>query len=336
MTTETVKTIADIARIAGVSKATVSRALNDSPLVSVVTRERVQAIAHEHGFEMNDPARRLSLRQSNVIALITYGYEPSERMPDAFMLEIMSGLTAGLHAAGYDMLVIQIKSGDTGWVARYLDSGRVDGFVLLAASCTEEHLRTLEARGAPFVAWGLRSNTNHYSTVNGDSFAGARMATEHLLRTGHSRIAFIGGTSGDVETLDRYDGYAAALTAAGIAVDDSLVTYGWYSPDSAAARMRELLEDHDDIDGVFACSDLMAIAAIEELDAHGRSVPDDVAVIGYDDIAIAAHNDPPLTTVRQPGPLAGRLLAESLIRRLSTGVVTHVSMPAELVVRKSA
>src|SRR5215469_15560545 len=96
--TETVKTIADIARIAGVSKATVSRALNDSPLVSVVTRERVTAIAREHGFEMNDPARRLSRRQSNVIALVTYPYESSDWVPDAFVLEIMSGLTAGLHA----------------------------------------------------------------------------------------------------------------------------------------------------------------------------------------------------------------------------------------------
>jgi DNA-binding LacI/PurR family transcriptional regulator len=336
MTTERVKTIADIARIAGVSKATVSRALNASPLVSAETRDRVTAIAREHGFEMNDSARRLSRRQSNVIALVTYAYEPSERQPDAFVLEIMSGLTAGLHADGYDLLVIQIASGDTSWIARYLDSGRVDGFVLLGSSCTTEHLRTLEARSAPFALWGLTSDSRSYSTVIGDSFAGGRMATEHLLRTGHTRIAFIGGPITETEVQDRYRGYVAALDAAGIATDDALIAYGNYSPASGAARIRELLDSHGDIDAVFVCSDLMAIAAIEELRASGRNVPEDVAVVGYDDIATAAHSDPPLTTVRQPGPLAGRLLAQSLIQYLSTGAVTHVSIPAELVVRGSA
>ncbi len=336
MEIERVKTIADIARIAGVSKATVSRALNDSSLVSAVTRERVWAIAREHGFEMNDSARRLSRRQSNVIALVTYAYAASEKLPDAFVLEIMSGLTAGLHADGYDLLVIQIVSGDTSWIARYLDSGRVDGFVLLAASCTEDHLRALEKRGAPFVIWGLASDSRTYSSVSGDSFAGGRMATERLLQTGRNRIAFIGGPITEREVQDRYGGYVAALEAVGIAVDDALVAYGDYRAESGAAKIHELLERRDEIDSVFVCSDVMALAAIEELRAHGRNVPQDVAVVGYDDIAIAAHSDPPLTTVRQPGPLAGRLLAQSLIQYLRTGAVTHASIPAELVVRGSA
>jgi DNA-binding LacI/PurR family transcriptional regulator len=336
MVTERVKTIADIARIAGVSKATVSRALNDSPLVSVATRERIRGIAREHGFQMNDPARRLSRRRSDVIAFVTYEYAASERVPDAFVLEIMSGLSGGLHAGGYDLLVIQTASDDTSWIARYLDSGRVDGFVLLAASCTVEQMRALEARGAPFVIWGLESDTRNYGTVSGDSFAGGRMATEHLLRTGRNRVAFIGGPITESEVQDRYGGYAAALGAAGIAVDDELVAYGDYKPESGAAKMRELLEHRADIDAAFVCSDVMAVAAIEELRAHGRTVPGDVAVVGYDDVAIAAHSDPPLTTVRQPGPLAGRLLAQSLIQYLSTGVVTHASIPAELVVRGSA
>lgn len=336
METERVRTIADIARIAGVSKATVSRALNDSSLVSAVTRERVWTIAREHGFEMNDSARRLSRRQSNVIALVTYAYKASERLPDAFVLEIMSGLTAGLHGGGYDLLVIQIAAGDTSWVARYLDSGRVDGFVLLGSSCTEEHLRTLEKRSAPFVIWGVASDSRTHSSVSGDSFAGGRMATEHLLRTGHRKIAFIGGPITEREVQDRYEGYAAALGAAGVPVDDDLVAYGDYRPESGATKVRELLERDDELDSVFVCSDLMALAAIEALRALGRNVPEDVAVIGYDDVAIAAHSDPPLTTVRQPGPLAGRLLAQSLIQYLRTGAVTHVSIPAELVVRGSA
>jgi DNA-binding LacI/PurR family transcriptional regulator len=347
MTADRVKTIADIARIAGVSKATVSRALNDSTLVSAETRERIREIARQHGFEMNATARSLSRRQSNVVALATYPYEPfgpsesspgfiaGDKLPDTFVLELMSGLFAGLHTHGYDLLVIQIESRDTGWISRYLDSGRVDGFVLMSANCTMKHLEALETRGAPFVVWGLDSTSHAYSTVSGDSYAGGRIATKHLLDGGRRRIAFIGGPDMEQEAQDRYRGYVTALRAANVGVDESLVTYGWYSTESATLRMRELLGRHDDIDGVFACSDVMAIAAIEELRAAGRRVPEDVAVVGYDDVALAAHTDPPLTTVRQAGPLAGRLLADSLVQQLRTGAVGHVSIPAELVVRDS-
>lgn len=348
MTVDRVRTIADIARIAGVSKATVSRALNDSTLVNAATRQRIREIAEQHGFEMNATARSLSRRQSNVVALATYPYKlfgpdeaspgvtPGDKLPDAFVLEVMSGLTAGLHARGYDLLVIQIDSRDTGWISRYLDSGRVDGFVMMSANCTPKQLEALEARGAPFVVWGLDSSSHAYSTVSGDSYAGGRIATRHLIDGGRRRIAFLGGPAMEQEAQDRFRGYATALRGANLAVDETLVTYGWYSAESATVRMRELIEHHDDLDAVFACSDVMAIAAIDELRAAGRRVPEDVAVVGYDDVSLAAHTDPPLTTVRQAGPLAGRLLADSLIQQLQTGAVGHVSIPAELVVRQSA
>jgi DNA-binding LacI/PurR family transcriptional regulator len=271
-----------------------------------------------------------------VIALVTYPYAPSVDVPDAFLLEIMSGLGAGLHAGGYDLLMIQIAVGDTSWIARYLDSGRVDGFVLLSSSCTDEHLQALETRGAPCVVWGRKSEGRGFSTVTGDSLAGGRMATEHLLCSGRRRIAFIGGPYHEDEVRDRLSGYAAALAEHGIDFDESLVAYGDYTPESGAARMGELLERAGDLDAVFVCSDLMAITAIDELRARGRGVPGDVSVVGYDDIAIAAHSDPPLTTIRQPGPLVGRLLAQSAISRVTTAAVTHASIPAELVVRISA
>ncbi|MGD0198310.1 MAG: LacI family DNA-binding transcriptional regulator [Solirubrobacteraceae bacterium] len=336
MAEDRVKTIVDIARLAGVSKATVSRALNDSPLVSAATRGRILAIAQEHGFEMNDPARRLSLRQSNVVALVTYRYAPSVKLPDAFVLEVMSGLTASLHVAGYDLLVIQIAPGDTDWVSRYRDSGRVEGFVLLAAQCTREHLATLSGRHIPFVLWGEQPDAHEYCSVTGDSLAGGRIATERLLEVGRRRIAFLGGLPDEAEVKDRHGGYLAALAAAGLAPDDALVAYGDWRAESGQQVMEELLARAPDIDGVFACSDLMALGAIDALRAHGLRVPDDVAVVGYDDVALAAHSDPPLTTIRQSGPVIGRLLAETLIQHLRTGAVANVSIPAELVVRGSA
>ena len=331
-----VQTIADIARLAGVSKSTVSRALNDSPLIGVETKDRIREIAREHRFHMNDPARRLSLKQSNVVALVTYEYKADLSVPDAFMLEIMSGITAGLHANGYDLLVIQVAPNDTDWVRTYLESGRADGFILMAASCTKRHIAALAEREAPFILWGIPPGTHGYCSVGGDSFAGGKTATEHLLRTGRSRIAFVGGYAGASEVQDRLRGYEAALREAGQEVDPKLVAYGDFSERSGAAAMAALLERAGDIDAVFVNSDRMAIAAMDEIRAQGRVVPDDIAVVGYDDVSIAQHSDPPLTTIRQDGPLAGRLLAQNLVQHLATGVITNVSIPAELVVRKSA
>jgi DNA-binding LacI/PurR family transcriptional regulator len=331
-----VQTIADLARLAGVSKSTVSRALNDSPLIGGETKRRIRAIAGEHRFQMNEPARRLSLKQSQIVALVTYAYEADWAVADAFSLEIMSGVSAGLHANGYDLLLIQITPKDTEWVGRYLGSGRVDGFILMAASCTQQHISTLVEASAPFIIWGSMPGSHDYCSVDGDSFAGGRTAAAHMLRSGRRRVAFIGGPARAREVEERYRGYSAALREAGTQAEDALVEYGDYSPASGAAAMRALLERAGDLDGVFVSSDLMAIAAIEELHAQGRRVPEDVAVVGYDDVSLAAHSDPPLTTIRQNGPLAGRLLAENLVQNLRTGAVTNVTIPADLVVRKSA
>ena len=331
-----VQTVADIARLAGVSKSTVSRALNDSPLIGAETKERIRAIAEEHRFQINIPARRLSLRQSNTVAFATYPYRDDSSVPDVFMLEIMSGISGALHRDGYDMLVVHIDPGDTEWTRQYLDTGRADGFILMSAKCTRHHIETLVEMNAPFIIWGEPLPGLRYCSVNGDSFAGGKLATEHLLGSGRARIAFLGGPPSAQEVMDRYKGYEAALSAAGRTPDPVLVAHGDYSPQSGAAAMNRLLEQAPDVDAVFVNSDLMAIAAIEAIHELGRRVPEDVAVVGYDDVSVSRHTNPPLTTIRQNGPLAGRLLAQNLVQHLQTGVVTNVSIPAELVVRESA
>jgi len=336
MSRRTRYTIADIALAAGVSKSTVSRALNDSPLIGAETKQRIRDVAREHDFQMNDAARRLSLNRSHAIALMTYAYKAEFSVPDAFMLEIMSGISSGLHANDYDLLVIQVDPHDTGWARRYLETGRVDGFILLSASCTQDHLATLVDMRAPFIVWGAPPGTSGCCSVSGDSFAGGRIATEHLLRSGRKRVAFLGGPASEQEIQDRYRGYETALRNAAIPVDPDLVAYADYSDISAAAIMRQLLERAPDLDAVFVNSDLMALAAMRAIREHGRRVPDDIAIVGYDDISLARYSDPPLTTIRQNGPLAGRLLAQNLIQHLQTGVVTSVTIPAELVERGSA
>lgn len=329
-------TIADIARLAGVSKSTVSRALNDSPLIGNETKERVRAIAVQQRFQVNVPARRLSLKQSHTIGFVTYAYTKNSRVPDVFMLEIMSGISVALHAHGYDLLVVHVDSQDNEWAREYLETGRVDGFILLSATCTESHLETLADVRAPFVIWGPPAPDHSYSSVSGDNVAGGKIATEHLLGIGRRRVAFLGGWVGAVEVKDRLRGYEVALQEAGHAVDPALVAYGDFSEASGGVAMRQLLQRAPDLDAVFVNSDLMAISAMDAIREDGRSVPDDIAVIGYDDVSIAQYSNPPLTTIRQDGPLSGKLLAQTLIQRLQTGVVTNVSIPAELVVRTSA
>jgi DNA-binding LacI/PurR family transcriptional regulator len=335
MGSDTVQTIADIARLAGVSKSTVSRALNDSPLIGDETKERIRAIAEEHRFQINLPARRLSLKQSNTIAFVTYAYKQASTVPDMFMLELQSGIATGLHESGYDMLIVQVDPDDTNWASAYLETGRADGFIVLQATCTQSHIETLLALNAPFAIWGVHGQGKGYCSVAGDDVAGGRIAVGHLLDTGRSRIAFLGGPAKAFEVRDRVRGYEEALADAGIEVDPSLVAHGDYTAASGAATMRALLEQAPDIDAVFVTSDTMAIAAMDAIREHGRSVPADVAVVGYDDISTAQLCNPPLTTIRQSGPLAGRLLAQNLVQYMRTGVVTSVSIPAELVIRES-
>jgi DNA-binding LacI/PurR family transcriptional regulator len=334
-----VNTIADIAKIAGVSKSTVSRALNGSSLIGVETRERIVAIAREHRFEMNAPARQLRLRQSRSVAIVTQALKTGgSTLPDVFMLEMMSGISAGLSEQQYDLLVIHSQPDESAWAKRYFETGRVAGLILMSSTCSTGQLEEVLAVGVPFIMWGDRPSDHAYCSVSGDSFAGGRFATEHLLRAGRRRIAFLGGPAQAIEVRQRRRGYEAALGEAGIAPDPALVTHVfWHPPEvTGPTAMRELLERAPDLDGVFVNSDMLAIAAMDTLREHGRTVPDDVAVVGYDDISVARYSNPPLTTVRQNGPLAGRLLAKHLVEHLETGVITNVSIPAELVVRGSA
>jgi DNA-binding LacI/PurR family transcriptional regulator len=333
-----VQTITDIARLAGVSKSTVSRALNDSPLVGVETKDRIRAIAQEHEFQLNVPAQRLSRRQSRVVGLPMFDWGKGPAAMDLFMLEIMGGISSGLHTEGYDLLVLQVPIDDVGWGRRTVESGRADGFVLLSASCSPDQIDSLVASDVPFVIWGAASPDHSYCSVTGDSFTGGRLATEHLLANGRSRIAAVGGPEWSWEIRDRRRGYEAALAAAGLEVDPRLVVHTpWSEAErSAAAAVAELLELEPELDGIVANSDFFALGAIEALRTHGRSVPDDVGVVGYDDVSVAAFGNPPLTTIRQDGPLAGRLLARGLVQFLQTGAVSSSTIPAQLVVRGSA
>lgn len=336
MSKQTVKTIADIARLAGVSKSTVSRALNDSPLIGEQTKAKVRSIAREHNFQINIPARQLSMKQSRTIAFVTHAYHKDFSVADLFGLEIMGGISSGLAAQGYDLLVIHVDPHDTKWAHQYFDTGRVDGFILMTSSRKQAHVKALMEINAPFITWGIPQPRQKYCSVTGDNFTGGRLATERLISLGRRKIGFIGGPDYEVEVQHRLDGYKSALQSSGRSVAPALIEFGDFSNTSGAEAMKRLLQKSADMDAVFVNSDLMAIAAMDVIREHGRRVPEDIAVIGYDDLSIAEHSNPPLTTIRQNVPLAGRLLAQNLIQYLQSGMATNVTIPVELIIRKSA
>jgi len=337
MSKKTVQTLEDIAQLANVSTSTVSRALNNSPLISQETKERIQAIARKHHYRINIPARNLRLRHSQTIAFVAPIYSPAFFSgEDLFGMGMLSGIGKGLHTLGYDLLVIHVDSDDTSWAQSYLESGRVDGFILLTSHHKPSLIKTLVEADIPFIGWGVPVPESNYCSVTGDNLTGGRLATQHLIDLGRRQVAFLGGPEASLTIQHRLKGYENALQTAGHRVDPHLLAYTDYSYDSGVAAMQRLLRQSPDLDAVFVTSDLMAIGAINVIQNSGKRVPADIAVVGYDDLPIAIYNNLPLTTIRQNFPLVGKLLAENLIQYLQTGVVNNVTTPVELVIRKSA
>lgn len=332
-----VQTLDDIARLANVSRSTVSRALNDSPLLSQATKERIQAIAREHQFRVNVAARNLRLRTSRTIAFVAPGLAANCFSPEnPFGLEMLGSISYGLRLLDYDCLIVQRDPHDSAWARHYLESGRAGGFIVIGSDTVSFDIETLVTLKAPFIVWGAPIPPWQYCTVTGDNAAGGRLATEHLIRSGRRRIGFIGGPEDTATAQDRFRGYSQAFAAAGQPVDPAIVVAGDYSYESGGEAMQRLIDQAPDLDAVFVTGDLMAIAAITAIQARGKRVPEDIAVVGYDDLAIARYSTLPLTTIRQNIPMAGQLLAQTLITHLETGQVTNVTVPVELVVRQSA
>jgi len=337
MSKKTISTLEDIAQLANVSRSTVSRALNDSPLISQETKERIQTIAREHNFRINVPARNLRLRQSQTIAFVAPVYSPEFLSDeDLFGMAILGGIGKGLHALDYDLLIVHVNPDDTTWVQSYMDSGRVDGFIILASNRRQEHIQTLVEMGAPFIAWGVPVLEFNYCSVTGDNLTGGILATQHLIQLGRRQVAFLGGPHSELTVQYRFKGYENALRATDQSVYPNLLAYGDYTYASGMAAMQRLLEQAPDLDAVFVNSDLMALGAIQTIQNCGKRIPEDIAIVGYDDLSIASYNSLPLTTIRQNFSLVGQLLAQNLIDYIQTGVITNVITPVELVIRRSA
>ena len=330
--TASVKTLADIAALVGVTPATVSRALSGHARISPATRCRVMEIAEQHGFRINQTARNLRLGRTDAIGVvIPLGHQSAQRVSDPFYTALIGQLVDGLARREQAMLLSAVTPHDASWLDNLAYSGRVDGIVVLCQSDQDAVLRQSAKTYRPLVVWG--EGGRDYCCVGTDNRQGGRLATEHLLALGRRRIAFAGMI--DIPELDaRHAGYLDALAAAQVTPVARVPVPLAFDPD--VPLLERLFLEQTDIDGVVAASDVIAIHVIRALRDHGRRVPDDVAVVGYDDVSLAAHTTPSLTTVRQDLALAATTLLDLLFRRIGGEDTPSERLPLQLVTRQSA
>jgi len=328
--------MADIAHLAGVSVSTVSRALNGSPLISQDTRDRIGELARTLDYSINVSAQNLRLKQNRTIAVvIPYDKASRQHISDPFFLAMVGSLADALTERDFDMLLSRVDAESLESAARVINSGVAIGVILIGQWRHHDQLNQLAARHVPIVVWGTQVPQQLYCTVGGDNVAGGALATQHLLDGGRRRIVFVGDPQLP-EVAHRHRGYVERLNAAGIAPSARLLLKVPFDADQARAAIARLCERGVAFDAVFACSDVLATAAMQVLHLFGRSVPSDVAVVGYDDIEWASHANPPLTSVRQPIARAGVELVDALLRVIDGGTVPPRTLPVELVVRASS
>lgn len=328
--------MADIARLAGVSVSTVSRALNDSPLVNPATRERVQQLARSLNYSINLSAQNLRLRKNQTIAVVVpYDAQTRQHISDPFFLAIVGSIADALTDRGYDMLLARVDAERLDSAAALVDGGRAIGLVIIGQWRHHDQLNELAARKLPLVVWGGQLAQQLYCSVGGDNVGGGLLATRHLLQQGRRRILFLGDARLPEVQLRR-QGYQQALREAGVEIDAKLELPAPFEIMAAREMLDRFLAARPKLDAVVACSDLLALQAVQALRAAKRQVPGQVAVVGYDDMPVATYSDPPLTTVHQPVGPAGTEIVDAMLALLRGERVAPRMLPVHLVVRESA
>ena len=327
--------MADVARLAGVSASTVSRAFAGSTLVPPATRDEILRVAKDAGYVVNRSAQRLRNGRTDTVGIVVpLGSEPTRALSDPFFLQIIGQLADAISARGYDVLLIKMDAAGGDALERLAASQRADGLIIVGQSDQHEALNQLAGHFQPFVVWGACLPGQAYCSVGVDNVGGGVVATARLLEYGRRRVAFVGPVRFPEAGL-RHDGYLAAHAKAGVRVAPELHVDADFSAEATMAAMAELDGRGEPYDAVFAASDVIAIAAMAHLRATGRRVPEDVAVVGFDDLPIAAHAHPPLTTVRQDLTQGALFLVENLFRRMAGDPAPSSIISPKLVVRDS-
>jgi DNA-binding LacI/PurR family transcriptional regulator len=325
-------TLEDLARLAGVSISTVSRALNDQPLISTRTKQRIWALAREHDYPFRASMPQAPIGAEGSVVIVT----PNMRgrplpLSHPFFLELLASIGEAARDRACDFTVSHVAPANLEDLMTTATTSRADGVIFLGQSMLHEELNELAGTDARFVVWGAHLPGQKYRSIGSDNLLGGRRATLHLARLGRKRILFIGGS--DPEALQRRKGYLEALEEAGLDADPSLICKVEFELESAEAEVSRLLRHKTRFDGIVAASDLIALGAIRALRRAEIGVPEDVSVVGYDDMLLSRLSTPALSTIRQDTQRAGQLLVASILDSAADDVPSL--LPTELIIRES-
>jgi DNA-binding LacI/PurR family transcriptional regulator len=330
----------DIAYLAGVSQATVSRALRGSPLVNEETRRRIQVAVEELNYTVDKNASNLRSQHSGTLALLIFEDPTADDSHiNPFFLSMLGSITRACALQGYDLLIsFQQLSRD--WHADYADSKKADGIILLGygdylAYC--DKLEKLVQQGTHSVRWGAVLDDQPDVSIGCDNFLGGQLVADHLVEQGCKRIAFIGFASSHYpEFFARYRGYADALARAGLPIDPQLQIDAETTEQAGYEAAQALVAAGHPFDAIFTASDLIAFGAMRALGEHGIRIPEQVALAGFDDIPMARFVNPPLTTVLQDTKPAGQWLVDTLLQQIRGEPAKNMILPVKLMVRRSS
>ena len=329
-----IRNIAELARLAGVSAGTVSRALANKALVNKETRERIQALARAHGFRPNQMARRLRVQETRVIGVVVpLGHEQRQHLSDPFFMTILGHLADALTESGYDIMLSRVIPHEDDWLERIVDSGMLDGVLVIGQSNQFEALERVAQYYRPMVVWGSHTAGQIHCTVGVDNRHGGRLAGECLIAAGRKRLAFLGEI--DVPELhERYLGLCDAAAAAGLPAPLQLDIH--LASDTMAEEIGGHMDQIRALDGISAGSDLIAMQAVRALADHDIAVPRDISVVGFDDLPLAEQTIPRLTTISQNIARGAQAMVTTLFERIAGNDTDPVEMEPVLIKRDTA
>jgi LacI family transcriptional regulator len=328
-------TLEEIAELSDVSRSTVSRVINDDPHVSPATRKKVMSVVRRLNYQPHAAARSLAAGHSRILGLIV----PSGvtiTFDDPMYSILVRGISATCMGHNYSvMLWLADPDYERRMINQILRNGLIDGVIVSSLSISEEILDALFDSGLSFILVGRHPSRDDVNYVDVENRRGAQEAVGHLLRQGRERVATITGPLTSAPGIDRHTGYIEALRSRGLSVDEHLIVEGDFSEASGYYGMRQLLAHEPD--AVFVANDMMALGGLRALREADLRVPEDVAVVGYDDLPLAARATPPLTTVRQPIQRMGAVATQTLIDIIEhpTAGLHRIVLPTELMVRRS-
>lgn len=330
-------TLSDLAKLAGVSSSTASRALNNNPIIKQATRDRVQALAKAHNFSVNAAASRLRTQRTNVVAVILNLIEHTEQsINDPFLLKVVGDLNQALNDNGYELLLSNSFMASDDWHQHFISSARADGLIVVGQGKSDEKAKRAAESGAPLVVWGDPSTSSTYPIVGSDNRLGGFLATQHLLAKGHRRLVFLGDPE-HAEMAERFKGFEQAHRDVNIEVDERLILSIDITSQAAYDKISDvILKSGLTFDGIVASSDMVALGAMKALKERYIAIPGEVAIVGFDDISMAELFHPALTTIRQNTREAANIMVDQLLLQLTGKPATSQTVDIELVARKSS